>query len=217
MENLVNQEVKMELFAEDADYRDVVAKAKELGINHSFIKKPVLIQQVNEMIAKINDGEVEVPVAEQSAPVVNEVVESLEVTLPEAEQTNEETEVLANEEQTEVETPEVEQSAEQVEQPTSEGKTKSKKWYEEEDAFPYQDGDVVEIVSGKDLIGRKVMVKQPSTKKNALKGYLIHPVTGNLQKTFISVDFDRIELHQKAGQPVDQEVENQVEEQDAAI
>lgn len=212
MENLVNQEVKMELFAENTDYRDVVAKAKELGINHSFVKKPVLIQQVNEMITKINNGEAEVPVTEQAVPVVNEVVESLEVTLPEAEQTNEETEVLVDQEQTEVETPEVEQS-------TSTEKTKSKKWYEEEGTFPYQDGDVVEIVSGKDLIGRKVMVKQPSTKKHALKGYLIHPVTGNLQKTFISIDFDRVVLHQKAGHPVevDQEVENQIEEQDAAI
>lgn len=186
MEKLLNDEVvKMELFGADAQYMDVVKKAKELGIHHVGIKKPALIEKVNAKIEKINTGEIEAP--EVEVPTFQ----------PEA--------ILG--------TPVQQEGTEKSGTPVA--RVKAPKWFEEEGAFPYKDGDVVEIVSGKDLIGRLVQVKQPSTKKNALKGHLIHPTTNQLQKTFLSVDFDRVELRQRDGQPVgqDQEVNEQQEEQ----
>lgn len=177
----------MELFAADADYRELVTKAKELGIRYVQVKKDVLIEKVNEMITKINNGEVKAPEIEEPT-YVDEVEDGAESGNPGNGTSSERRTVT---------------------------RMKAPKWYEESNAFPYQDGDIVEIVSGKDLVGRKVMVKQPSAKKNALKGHLIHPITGELQKTFLSVDFDRIELREKAGQSVDQKAESQTEDQEA--
>ena len=175
--------VKMELFPEDAEYRDLAQAAKQLNIPYVGVNKVELREKLNAMINKINNGEAEVP--ETESTYVDEV---------------EEGEVqgqVGNEGDNS--TPRRRQST---------GRVKGPKWYEEDGAFPYAEGDIVEIVSGKDLIGRKVMVKQPSAKKNALKGHLIHPTTGELQKTFLSVDFDRVELREKAGQPVDQKVDS---------
>lgn len=82
---------------------------------------------------------------------------------------------------------------------------KSPKWYEEEGAFPYKEGDVFQIVSGPILIGRKASVVMPSAKKNALKGRLINPSTGELQKTQVNFKFSNIKLIERDGQPVNEE------------
>jgi hypothetical protein len=80
---------------------------------------------------------------------------------------------------------------------------KAPKWYEAENAFPYKKGDIVEVVAGPILIGRLISVTQPSSKKNAIKGHLIHPKTGELQRTHITFDFDKIMLIERDGEKVD--------------
>jgi len=81
-------------------------------------------------------------------------------------------------------------------------KPKAKKWFEEEGAFPYNEGDVVQIIAGKDLHLRKAVVVGPSAKKGALKAQLIHPVKNEPQKTQCSFDFDRLLLIESNGQEV---------------
>ncbi|AEO93853.1 gp608 [Bacillus phage G] len=178
METIQNTEVvAMELLPKDAGYRDIAEKAKGLNIPYVGVPKDTLLEKVNQMITKINNGEAEMPVVEEYQDEVEENT------------TNETSGNGENQPRRRVTV------------------AKAQKWFEEEGAFIFKEGDVVEIVSGKDLIGRKVQVKQPSTKKNAFKGYLIHPTTGELQKTFLSVDFDRVELRERDGKPVDENTE----------
>jgi len=201
MENtnvVVNEEVvTMELLAKGTEYRDIAAKAKELGLNYVGVKKDALLDQVNEMIAKINNGEATLP----------------EIEVPTAEDQDESGEIETNEDGTTT-APRAKRERTQAAP-----RVKAKKWFEEEGAFTFAEGDIVQIESGKDLIGRKVEVVQPSAKKNAFKGYLLHPVTGERQKTFLSVDFDRVVLVQKAGQTAEVEApaETEVTEEQQAI
>lgn len=182
----------MELVKEDLGYKDLAQKAKELDIPYVGVKKDVLLTQVNEKIEKINSGEIEAPeVSEVAAPVVNET------------QTEETSEQDGTNESTE--TPKVTAPRKPREKKERPVRVKAKKWFEEEGAFPYQAGDVVEIVSGKDLIGRKLQVIEPSAKKDMVKGRLVHPVTGGLQGTVIAIAFDRIQLLESAASIAEQE------------
>lgn len=174
---MTNQTI--ELLVVGSEYRDIVTKAKEVGVYYVNVKKDILFENVNAKIQMINDGKAELPVLDTP------VVEDENVSTEEGEVTS---------------TP----TAKRERTPAA-PRVKAPKWFEEKDANPYQAGDVVQIETGKDLIGRKVEVVQPSTKKNALKGYLINPVNGQRQKTFLSVDFDRVVLVERDGQPVNQE------------
>ena len=191
----------MEKLPMDAEYRDIVVKAKELGLPYVGVKKNELLEMVNDKIEKINSGVIEESPVEQNEEV------AIENTIGEVETPAGETETS---EVTSQETTK-EEAKKQARQP----RVKSPKWFEELGAFPYKEGDIVQIVSGKDLIGRKVYVKQPSAKRNALKGHLIHPVTGGLQKTLLSIDFDRVVLIERDGKPVEQNSENQQNEEQA--
>jgi len=72
---------------------------------------------------------------------------------------------------------------------------KAGKWFEQENAFPYNEGDLSIIVNHKNkaIVGRMFEIVGPSTKKNAFKGYLINPKTGARQGTCLSLDFDMVE------------------------
>ncbi|MDF2534162.1 MAG: hypothetical protein K0R18_319 [Bacillales bacterium] len=89
-----------------------------------------------------------------------------------------------------VETPAAEATKAKVEKAPKEKKLK---WFEAEGAFPYQAGDIIEIVAGDILIGRKAQVVKPSAKAEALKCILLHPTTGELQKCTITMDFVKIQ------------------------
>lgn len=68
------------------------------------------------------------------------------------------------------------------------------KWYEVEGANPYNEGDVVKIISGDILVGRFAEVVRPSSKEKAIKAYLLTPKEGTRQGTLITLDFEKIEL-----------------------
>lgn len=172
MTNVTNE--KMELLVEGTEYRDMCKKAKELGIPYSGVKKDVLFTTINTQIDKINKGEIDVPEVEVETVPVQEGETS----------TNEGTPTTATQGARRERT--VRQAA--------------KKWFEEEGAFPYNEGDVVIIVGGKDLKDRKLQITGPSAKKDMVKGQLIHPITGGLQNTTIAIAFDRLELDATAGE-----------------
>ena len=71
---------------------------------------------------------------------------------------------------------------------------KKGKWYEQEGAFPFQIGDLAIITNhpNKGILGRMVEIVGPSSKRNAVKCYLINPKNGGRQKTCLSLDFDMI-------------------------
>lgn len=194
MENILqnqNAEVtKLELLPEGASYLEVSKVAKQLGINYVGRKKEVILEDVNNMITKINNGEMEMPQFEEEVNEEEALIENLE---------NGNTPVGR----------------------TRTPRVPSKKWYEEPGAFPYKEGDIVQIISGegrnKGLIGRLLEVKQPSAKKDALKGHLINPVSGELQKTLISMDFERLVLYKRDGQLVEQDQNNQEDNEQEAI
>ena len=74
---------------------------------------------------------------------------------------------------------------------------KGGKWYEQEDAFPFQIGDLAIITNhpNKAIVGRMIQIVGPSSKRNAVKCHLINPKTGGHQKTCLSLDFDMITKH----------------------
>lgn len=67
------------------------------------------------------------------------------------------------------------------------------KWFEAEGAYPYTEGDTVKIVAGPGLIGRFAEVIRPSSKKDAVKAFLLTPKEGERQGTLITLDFVNIE------------------------
>jgi hypothetical protein len=67
------------------------------------------------------------------------------------------------------------------------------KWFEVEGANPYVEGDVVKVIAGDGLIGRFCEVISPSSKKDAVKAFLLNPTTGERQGTLITMDFFKIE------------------------
>lgn len=115
--------------------------------------------------------------------------------------TNLNNEVVENKEVLGLETPVVTETSEVVAE-TPVVKPKAKKWFEEENAFPYQEGDTVQIVGGKDLLLRLALVVKPSAKKNAVKAQLIHPITGEPQRTQCSFDFERLLLIKSNGEEI---------------
>lgn len=198
------ENTQMELLVEGAEYKDIAQTAKTLGIPHVGVKKNVLFDLVNAKIAKVNNGEVSVELPEPKAAVE----ETPEVT--EGQTTNEEVT-----EGTVVSPAEAKARKSAGKQKERAVRQAAKKWFEEEGANPYSEGDVVLITGGKDLQGRKLQVIEPSAKKDMVKGKLIHPVTGGLQNTVIAISFDRIELVQSGdsiAQDEPQEVENNIEE-----
>lgn len=68
------------------------------------------------------------------------------------------------------------------------------KWYEVEGAYSFSKGEMVKIVGGKCLLGRTAKVEKPSSKKNAIKAFLLNDKTGTFQKTCITVDIENIEI-----------------------
>ena len=75
---------------------------------------------------------------------------------------------------------------------------KSNKWYDQENAFPYQEGDIAFINTNfkdKGIHNRMIQIQGPSTKKNAVKVKLYNPKTGETQKTCFSLDFGMFDLY----------------------
>ena len=180
---------------EGMEYQELVSKAKELGVNYVGKKKGELAEMINAAIDnQSNEESSEEEVSEEAAVEQSEEQSEEEVNeQPEAEQpVNED----SSEEVSEEESPAAEEKKEE--------KRKPGKWYEQDGAFPYQKGDVVQVVGGPILMNRKASVVQPSAKKNALKGHLIHPVHGHLQKTLVNFDFDNIKLIERDGKAVDE-------------
>ena len=68
------------------------------------------------------------------------------------------------------------------------------KWYEQEGAFPYTEGSLAIISNHKNavIVNRMVEIAGPSTKRNAIKCWLINEKTGARQKTCLSLDFDMV-------------------------
>lgn len=88
------------------------------------------------------------------------------------------------------------------------------KWHEQENAFPYEVGQMVIINSSyrhKGIHNRIVEVSGPSTKRNAIKGHLINPLNGEKQKTCISLDFKDITSLDEAMALNNDKVENNEE------
>lgn len=76
----------------------------------------------------------------------------------------------------------------------SEKPKKSGKWFEQEGAFPYTEGSLAIITNHKNkaIVGRMVEIVGPSTKRNAIKCWLINPKNGGRQKTCLSLDFEMV-------------------------
>ncbi|MDF2534239.1 MAG: hypothetical protein K0R18_396 [Bacillales bacterium] len=70
---------------------------------------------------------------------------------------------------------------------------KAGKWYEVETPA-FKEGDIVNVVSGW-ATGRQVQIVKPSAKRNAFKGKLFNPKTGETQDTLVGVDEIDIELY----------------------
>lgn len=66
------------------------------------------------------------------------------------------------------------------------------KWHELH-GFMYSKGDILQILDGH-LKGRYAEVVEPSAKKFAVKAQLLHPRTGENQKTTIVLNYDIVEL-----------------------
>ena len=193
----------------DAEYRDIVTKAKELGINYIGVKKDELLKMINEKIDQINSSEAIVAENTQTEEVFNEAINE-EVVNPENNEEATTAEETVEEQQEPVSPAKAAAQKSAEKQKQKRERQLSKKWYEEPGAFPYKKGDIVKIIGGKDLIGRLLYVLEPSAKKDMMKGRLIHPVTGQLQKTVIAIAFERIQL-EKSTDEATNEVEETVE------
>lgn len=92
---------------------------------------------------------------------------------------------------------EIEASKSQESQETPKETKKAGKWYEQEGAFPYTEGTLMIITNhpNKAIVGRMVEVSGPSTKRNAVKCFLISGKNGQKQKTHLSLDFDMVTEH----------------------
>lgn len=184
------------------NYGELKAKAKELGMENPTGKsKADLIEFINQTQGGIemNTENTVVENAVEAAEVTEVIAESTGVT-EEATETPE----VETEEVVEVtsETPaapvnEAEVSLIDQEEDVTAGpvQQRGQKWHEVEGAYPYVAGDHIEIVQVEPkqiLVGRYLEVTQPSRARNALKGFLINPKTGEKQGTEITVHFDRI-------------------------
>jgi hypothetical protein len=189
------EELKMEKLTHDAQYNDVVAIAKQMGLTYIGKKKPIIIEMIN---AKIDAGEtVEIP-----APV---------------DQNSE----AASQEGTEAPAGQTVQSAttapakrgRQASTTPREPRVKQAKWFDEEGAnLPYAVGDIVEITGGEILINRRAQMTKYSAKKDAIKCILIHPVKGTLQGCEITMDFWKIKKADDQTNPANVVASTPVEE-----
>ncbi|MNO10638.1 hypothetical protein D3C76_01780 [compost metagenome] len=190
-------------FESGAEYKDVAAAAKKLGIAYVGVKKPALIDAVNAKIDRLESGEDEAP----AAPVV-------------AEQPNNDN----NEQKDNADQPSGKDNGQQpgnvapktaaaTTRQTGTPRAKGAKWYETT-APKYNTGDIVNIIAGPCLVGRKAEITQPSAKKDAMKCKLINPKDGTLQGTEITMDYYKLELFQAAGTSAPEAVE--AEEKDGA-
>lgn len=184
MEN-TNVMVKLE---ENAEYGVVVTTAKSLNIPYVGVKKPLLIQKVNEKIDQINNGEVELVQEETQEPEINNA--------------EEQNEVSNNKEDG---TPKTEApKAPKTEKAPRTPRAKGQKWYETTTPL-YNQGDIVDIIAGPCLVGRQAEITRPSSKKDAMKCKLINPKDGTLQGTEITMDYYKIKLAE-AKNPVVEDV-----------
>lgn len=155
------------------DYDTLKRMAMELNINWVGKTKDFLMEAIQE---KLNEqGESQVTTLNQENE--NQTVQNEQVTQNEEVQEN-----IQNQEMNVSKTEEQQKPKRQV-----------GKWYEQPGAFPYKKGDIVKIVKGEHLVGRLYMIHEPSTKRFAARGQLLHPKTGELQKTVFSVELDRLE------------------------
>lgn len=183
----------MEKLSLDAQYNDVVAAAKQLGIEYVGKKKPVLISMINDKLDAIANGEAEIVVHE-----------------PEVQDDS-----ATDEGETAGSTPTSAQPASrQSRQPRAPRqpaapRSKGAKWYEEANANPpYAVGDIVQIIAGDILIGRKAQFTRYSAKKDAIKCILINDKTNQLQNCEITMDFFKVEMHTPVNAPAAPVVED---------
>lgn len=168
---------QMEKLSLDAQYNDVVAAAKSLGIDYVGKKKPVLIGMINDKLDAIANGEVEIKVETPETPV-DEANETETPSVPA--------------------TPAATTTPKASRQPAT-PRAKGAKWYETTTPI-YNEGDIVDIIGGPCLIGRQAQITRPSAKKDAMKCKLINPKDGTLQGTEITMDYWKLKLAKKAGE-----------------
>lgn len=178
----------LEKFTMESDYKEVAAAAKKYGIPYVGVKKKVFLEQVNERIDQINSGEAPSEVVEEPK---NEVVEQQPT--GDGGQSTDQTDKPKNEQKPA-------QQAKPATTPRQTGTPRAKgaKWYETT-APLYNPGDIVNIIAGPCLVGRKAQITQPSAKKDAMKCKLINPKDGSLQGTEITMDYYKLELFKAAG------------------
>ncbi|MNK38811.1 hypothetical protein D3C87_574070 [compost metagenome] len=180
-------------FESGADYKDVAAVAKKLGIDYVGVRKPDLIAKVN---SKIESSVTEDPSSTNGQAVVSASAEDNAG----ATKTEE-----GSENNSKPESQPIAQDSSTQQQPAKRGRksngtpkeprAKKTKWYDEENAnLPYAPGNIIEVHSGEILVGRKAQVVKMSAKKHAVKAILIHPVKGSLQGCIITLDYDKIQM-----------------------
>lgn len=158
------------------------------------------------------------PKAEEQAEEVTETEEVVEETqeevTPEVEETiaSETTEEVMEEEkpepQLQIVDKEEKPAAETTEQKETPAPKTTGKWFEQEGAFPYKEGQKIQIIEMENkahsfLNGRFAVINGPSTKKNAVKAQLINDKTNQLQKTNVTFNFTEFEV---VGEKNEQEV-----------
>lgn len=177
---------EVKVYSKETDYKELTQKAKELNIAYPGVKKAALAEMINEVLRAQENGEVTNP--------VGEVVTQTEETVDQTEETSTE---APKAEGTEKESPAKKAAEKTAGKRQGTGRVQAPKWFENKDAFPYNEGDVVEILDmpkHKGLIGRKAVVVKPSAKKDALKAHLLHPKTGLPQDSLITLEFNNIKI-----------------------
>lgn len=67
------------------------------------------------------------------------------------------------------------------------------KWYEEEGVPQFNPGDVLEVCNREFLAGRKLQMVEYSKREGFIRGYMIDPKSGKLQKTLGSHKIDQVQ------------------------
>lgn len=180
----------MEKFANDAQYDNVVSAAKAFGINYIGKKKTVLIEMIN---AKIDAGET----IQTAAPVDQETETTSETSEGQAPA------AAAGQQPAAPAAQPTGRRGRQTSTQPRQPRAKKAKWFTEEGAnLPYNVGDIIEITGGDILVGRKAQFTRYSSKQDAVKCILIHPVKGTLQNCEITMDFWKIKKADDQTSPV---------------
>lgn len=153
--------------------------AKGLGINWVGVSTENLVNDIN---SKMNDLLNGINSEEEQQLVIDEVVpeSAMEVV--------QEGEIEEDDKEDEEDQPETSSSKAPAAQTKKVGK-----WFENEEAILFQKDDKVEIIEGP-LTGRFAVIDKPSAKKDATKAFLINPKTNELQKTNVTLDYDKLKL-----------------------